>query len=82
MAAEKKYSANFCKTNTKLSLRLYCNHDNSYFFANREEIYKFKPDNKNVNFQINFAKEENVINLMLLNLGTNLLKQCMKKCRF
>ena len=47
---EKKFSINFIKTNTKFCLNLHCNTDNSYFFVNGKEMFKFKADNKNVNF--------------------------------
>ena len=40
--AEKLYSVNFTKTNTKFCLRLHYNGANSYLFVNGTEIYKFK----------------------------------------
>ena len=40
--AEKLYSINFTKTNTKLCLRLHYNGENSYLFVNGTEIIKFK----------------------------------------
>ena len=40
--AEKLYSINFTKTNTKLCLSLHYNRDNSYLFVNGTEIHKFK----------------------------------------
>ena len=40
--AEKLYSINFTKTNTKFCLSLDYNRDNSYLFVNGTEIYKFK----------------------------------------
>ena len=49
-AAEQKFSVNFSKEKTKFHLNLHYNHDNSYFFINGKEIYKFKANNKNANF--------------------------------
>ena len=40
--AEKLYSINFTKTNTKFCLSLHYNGSNSYVFANGTEIHKFK----------------------------------------
>ena len=40
---------------------MHYNADNSYLFVNGKEIFKFKADNKNVNFQTQFS-------LVLLNL--------------
>ena len=54
-AAEKKFRISFSKAKTELCLSLHYNCDNSYLFVNRKEIYKFKPDNKNVNFQTQFC---------------------------
>ena len=36
-------------------MSLHCNHDNSYLFVNGKEIYKFKADDKNVNFPTQFC---------------------------
>ena len=36
-------------------MSLHYNSDNSYFFVNRKEIFKFKTDNKNVNFPGQFC---------------------------
>ena len=52
---KKKFSINFIKANTKFSLSLHYNADNSYFFVNGKEIFKFKTDNKNVNFPTQFC---------------------------
>ena len=52
---EKKVSINFSTANTKLCLRLHYNVDNSYLFVNEKEIFKFKADNKNVNFSTQFC---------------------------
>ena len=38
------------KENTKFCLSLHYKGDNSYLFVNGKEIFKFKSDNKNVNF--------------------------------
>ena len=51
----KKFSINFSKVNTEFCLSLHYNADNSYFFVNRKEIFKFKTDNKNVNFPTQFC---------------------------
>ena len=40
--AEKLYSINFTKTNTKFCLSLHYNGSNSYLFVNGTEIHKFK----------------------------------------
>ena len=41
----------------KFYLSLHYNHDNSYLFVNRKEIYKFKADKKDVKFSIKFNLE-------------------------
>ena len=41
----------------KFCLSLHYNHDNSYLFVNRKEIYKFKADKKDVKFSIKFNLE-------------------------
>ena len=41
-AAEKLYSTNFTKENTKFCLSLHYNDTNSYLFVNWTEIIKFK----------------------------------------
>ena len=43
---KKKISINFGKQTTKFCLNLHYNYDNSYLFANRKEIYKFKANDK------------------------------------
>ena len=43
--AEKLYSINFTKTNTKFCLNFHYNGANSYLFANGTEIHKFKAKN-------------------------------------
>ena len=42
LTAEKLYSINFTKENTKFCLSLYYNGANSYLFVNGTEITKFK----------------------------------------
>ena len=54
-AAEKNLSINFSISKTKLCLIMQCNHDNSYLYFNRKAIYKFKADNKNINFPTQFS---------------------------
>ena len=54
-SSEKKHSINFSKANTKLCLSFHCNADNSYLFVNGKYIFKFKADNKNVNFPTQFC---------------------------
>ena len=51
----KKFSINFSKANTKFCLSLHYNPDNSYLFLNEKEVFKFKTDNKNVNFPTQFC---------------------------
>ena len=46
---EKNY-INFTGATTKFCSSLHYNADNSYLFVNGKEIFKFKADNKNVNF--------------------------------
>ena len=52
---KKKFRINFSKVNTKFCLSLRYNADNSYFFVNGKEIFKFKGNNKNVNFPTQFC---------------------------
>ena len=42
LTAEKLYSINFTKHNTKFCLSLHCNRANSYLFVNGTKIVKFK----------------------------------------
>ena len=49
------FSINFTKVNTKFCLSLHCSADNSYLLVNAKEIFKFKPDNENVNFLTQFG---------------------------
>ena len=52
-APERKLSTYFDKEKTKLSLSLHYNGDNSYLFV--KKIYKFKTNDKNVNFPSQFC---------------------------
>ena len=52
---EKKLSINLTKTKKKLCLSLHYTDDNSCLFINRKEIFKFKADNKNLNFPTQFC---------------------------
>ena len=52
---KKKFNINFTRANTKYCLILHCNPDNSYFLVNGKEIFKFKADNKSVNFSTQFC---------------------------
>ena len=65
---EKKFRIIFTKPSTKFCLNLHDNADNSYLFVNGIEIFKFKIDNKNVNFPLNFAMEVFLMDLVLLSL--------------
>ena len=50
-----KFSINFTNANTKFRLSLHGIHYNNYLFVNGKEIFKFKADNKNVNFPTQFC---------------------------
>ena len=65
---EKKFSINFSKANTKFCLSLHYNADNGYLFVNGKEIFKFKAENRNVNFQHSFVSEVYLMDLVLLSL--------------
>ena len=52
---ETKFNINLSKENTKFRLSLHYNGDNNYLFVNGKEIFQFKADNKNVNFQLSFV---------------------------
>ena len=54
-APEKKFSINFSDANTKFSLSLHYNADNSYLLVNGKEIFKFRSDNKNINLPTQFC---------------------------
>ena len=53
-APERKFSINFRKAKTKLYSSLHYNGDNSNLFVNGKKIFKFKANNKNVNFSNQF----------------------------
>ena len=73
--AKKKFSINYSRAKTKFWLSLHYNGGNSYLFVNGKEIFKFKANNKNVNFPIQFCLAAYLKNLMLFNLEKNLIKQ-------
>ena len=52
---EKTFKINFTKANTKFCLKSRYNADRIYFFVNGKEIFKFKAENKNVNFPTRFC---------------------------
>ena len=61
---EKNFNIIFSETNTKFCFSLHYHVDKGYLFANEKEIYKFKANNKNVNFSIHpydFAVKYNSI---------------------
>ena len=69
LAAEKMYSINFTKVNTKFYLSLHYNEDDSYLFVNGTEIIKFK------------AKDSMIVpnNLCLGNVSKDFSVSNMKK---
>ena len=72
LSAEKMYSINFTKVNTKFCLSLHYNGANSYLFVNGTEIYKFT------------AKDSMIIpnNLCLGNVSKDFSMSNMKKTGF
>ena len=48
LTAEKKYSINFSKSNTKFCLSLHYNGTNNYLFVNGTEIHQFKAKNSKI----------------------------------
>ena len=70
--AEKMYSINFTKKNTKFCLSLHYNGANSYLFVNGTEIYKFK------------AKDSEIVAspLCLGNISKDWSTDNMKRTRF
>ena len=54
-SSQKKFSINFNKASITFCLSLHYNADNSYLFVNGKAIFKFKADNKNVNFPTQFC---------------------------
>ena len=51
-SADKKFSINSSKANTKFWLSMHYNAD---LFVNRKEIFKVKADNKSINFPIQYC---------------------------
>ena len=72
LTAEKMYSINFTKTNTKFCLSLHYNGTNNYLFVNGTEIYQFKAND--------FEIVSN--NLRLGNVSKGFLASNMKKTGF
>ena len=72
LSAEKMYSINFSKVNTKFCLSLHYNGANSYLFVNGTEIYKFT------------AKDSKIVpnNLCLGNVSKDFSVSKMKKTGF
>ena len=54
-APEKRFGINFSESKTKVCLSLHYSQDNSSLFVNGKEIYRFKADNKDVNFPTQFC---------------------------
>ena len=69
LSAEKLYSVNFTKENTKFCLSLHYNGANSYLFVNGKEIHKFTAKNS----------ENNSYELCLGNISKNWSVDNMKK---
>ena len=72
LSAEKMYSINFTKANTKFCLSLHYNGANSYLFVNGTEIHKY------------IAKDSMIVpnNLCLENISKNFSTSNMKKPGF
>ena len=72
LSAEKIYSINFTKVNTKFCLSLHYNGANSYLFVNGTEIYKFTAKDSMIipnNLCIgNVSKDFSTINVKKLDL--------------
>ena len=49
LSAEKMYSVNFTKSNTKFCLSFHYNGANSYLFVNGKEIHKFTAKDSDIN---------------------------------
>ena len=67
-SAEKKFSINFIKANTKFCLSLHCNTHNSYLFVNGKEILNLKLAIKMLTLQLNFVLGAYLMDLLLLSL--------------
>ena len=73
LSAEKIYSINFTKVNTKFCLSLHYNGANSYLFVNSTEIYKFTPKDSmivpnNLCFR-NVSKDSSASNMKITGLN-------------
>ena len=76
MYAEKLYSINFTKTNTKFCLSLHYNGANSYLFVNVTEIIKFKAKDSEIvanplclgNISDNFSVNNMILLLIMMLL--------------
>ena len=55
MHQKKKFDISFSKAKTKFFLSFHYNGNNSYLFINVKNIYKFKGNNKNINFPNKFC---------------------------
>ena len=69
---QKKFNINFTRANTKFCSSLHYNVDNSYLFVNGKEIFKFKADNKNVNFLNQFCLGFSVTESREVSLNGNM----------
>ena len=72
--SEKGFTVSFSKANTTFCLRVHCYGDTSFLIVNGKEIFKFKADNKNINFLTRFCLESYPIDLVLLSLEKHLRK--------
>ena len=78
--AEKEYAVNFSKQQKKFCLSLHYHGVNSYLFVNGAEIYKFKPNNSEINVtQLcfgNVSKDFSAHNTKILDfLGMSMIFQ-------
>ena len=72
-SAEKKFSINFSKTNTKSGLSLHYNADNVICLLMEKKSLRLKPTIKMLTFQLNFFLETYLMDLVLLSLEKYLL---------
>ena len=54
-SSEKRFSIDFSNEYADFCLNLHYNAENSFFFFSGKEIFKFKAENKNVNFPTQFC---------------------------
>ena len=66
-SAEKKFSINFFKTNTKFYLSLHYNADNICLLMENESL-SLKPTIKILTFQLDFVSDTYLMHLALLSL--------------